>query len=167
MENFTDPDNDKYELSYESEKYGFAWNALYGNGFNALMGMYGANWSNIRGESGEAELSAVSDGFRQFLVFIDTMGERGYMYNSWLAASDYYNNLLGYWNDDIRDIFGGGNVWRGGKYYGLLNRYKGMKLLIAPPEIGPSGRQGADPGVSSGDVSATQYFMVSAKVSDE
>ena len=135
---------------------------------NTLMGMFGANWTNIM-ENGEAVLSAGSVSFQSYLIFIESLLSIGAMSGEMLYAGDYPVDCVGWWPSDIYSIptiklyleyiNGSSSNWGD-------RTASAMKLLLAPPEIGTTGRQGVD----SMDLNAlkiTEYYMIRADVSDE
>lgn len=160
IENFSKP---------ESDRYGLASYALLSSGhkLDTLMGMWGVNWTNIQ-EDGKAVLSAGSENFKDFLYFVDSLIEKGVIFTDKSAYSDYYNDRIGWWNADIRQIIGtqpGASSGYSDYITRILPNNISVKHLYAPPELGPNGRSGVD-FKDAGSVKVNRRFMINAGVSD-
>jgi hypothetical protein len=162
METFSNSEEDFHSLALHAPY------AMANGKFDTLMGMFGANRSNIE-ENGNAVLSLASDAYRQYMEFIEALSFRGFLNTDPLVNSDFYIDKIGWWNIDIRqlitpDVFSGSQDY--GKSLAAFANEPGVKLLLAPPEIGPDGKSGADhPG--SGTLNRRRWYYINAEVSDE
>jgi len=154
---------------------------LWTSGNDTLMGMFGANWSNVY-ENGEAVLSAASAAFESFLIFYESLISSGLANIEKIYAGDMAIEWVGWWNVDLNSLsFTGDLSWLQNVMNGVNNNLGNwaddrglrdglptMNLLITPPEIGPSGAQRVnsnDPNVVT--AVTNEHYMIGAGVSDE
>jgi hypothetical protein len=149
----------------DEERVGFSANAAFTSGTDTLMGMFGLNWDNIY-EGGKPVLSVASESFYTYLAFMESLFESGALSRKWEYGADSYNiEKVGWWNTDIRNY--STLLWMTDeKYYKGDPDWSQSKLLLAPPEIGGEGRQGASSPLA-GEMLVKKTYMIDAKVKEE
>jgi len=149
--------------SGDGHRKGFSTGFVWATGIETIMGTYGLNLLNI-GQDGSAVYSFASDGFREFLRFAEYLSGLEVVNVSDDPWNDRIYNKIGYWNDNLVNIFGEYGYSR--NMLSSLDVTK--KLLVTPPEIGRGGRQGVDfPQGQSFEINISQLYMISSAVSDE
>jgi len=182
MEAFSDQDTVIWDFLGEMNT-GLAPYYLWSSGNDTLMGLFGANWSNVN-ENGSAVFYGASSAFESFLIFYESMIYQGLARTDMMYAGDMSIEWVGWWNVDLSSQIFSGNMdllqrvitmvnnnegnWKDYSEDGARSGLAAMNLLITPPEINPSGMQrvnSADPGGVS--ITENEYFMIGANVSDE
>ncbi len=152
--------------------------------WSPLMGAYGVhyapNWARPAGGGnslvdGELYFWAVSPRYKDFLLHANEWWNEG------LLDSEFASLSVGkYWEKVGQGIIGAGmsSAWyAGGQNERFWSRppnafateeeaAAGVKVLMVPPPVGPTGIQGSPSGKDTGNIGAS-YMNIGAKVSDE
>ena len=132
-----------------------------------LAGMWGYNFYNVN-ENGQAVVSFASEGFRSYLMFLEELLGMGVIYQTnGFPVFDFISGTIGWTSFDINTIMQLNNNF----IDQFFSNNPNGKLLIAPPEIGPSGIQGANGNVYGqngiGFFNGGTQYVINANVSDE
>jgi hypothetical protein len=165
MVRFSESENtaDNTRFMMNTKRYGISVGSPWWmEGVDSLLGMWGLNGEIIQGLDGNAEMAYASDGFRMFMEFMERLRDMEVLHATEQPWNDRYNNGVGWWCDDIRNIFGD---W--GYHQNFMRNNTDMKILLTPPEIGPTGMQGARSNLAWGsEMRLSVGFMISSNVSD-
>jgi ABC-type glycerol-3-phosphate transport system substrate-binding protein len=148
----------------DEDIFGFVINDTIWSAFNSrpLLGMFGGN-TNFVNENGRPMLWFASESYRSYLEFMLTLleAESIFMINEG-SQGQWQIGMESWWNGTVSRLFGENSLT-----HNILFLQPNAKIIITPPEIGPSGLQGACQPTAGGATQARRTFMINAAVSDE